>query len=196
MKIFGGKSMSKVFVFLAPGFEEIEAGTPVDILRRAGIEIQFVSIDDSDYVTGARGITFKADRKFSEIGKEEADILVLPGGMPGTTNLYNFKPLMELVKEYNEQGKRIAAICAAPTIFGKLGLLEGKKATCYPGMEENLIGADVYIEPVITDGNITTSRGMGTALDFALELLTLISGSENDSKEMADKVVYKSEHME
>ena len=188
--------MGNVYVFLATGFEEIEALTPVDILRRAGMDVKLVSITGDELVVGARNIVVKSDVLFENIDKEWADILVLPGGMPGTTNLYNFKPLMELVKEYNEQGKRIAAICAAPTIFGKLGLLEGKKATCYPGMEEDLIGADVYIEPVITDGNITTSRGMGTALDFALELLTLISGSENDSKEMADKVVYKSEHME
>ena len=182
--------MSKVYVFLAPGFEEIEAGTPVDILRRAGISVSMVSIDDSEYVTGARGIAFKADAKFSEIDKNAADILVLPGGMPGTTNLYNSEPLMELVKEYNEAGKRIAAICAAPTIFGKLGILQGKKATCYPGMEDDLLGADVSYESVVTDGNITTSRGMGTAIDFALELLTLLANSD-EAKSMAEKVVYK-----
>lgn len=184
-----GEKMSKVYIFLAPGFEEIEAGTPADILRRAGISVDFVSIDDSEYVTGARGITFKADAKFSEIDKDGADILVLPGGMPGTTNLNNFTPLMELVKEYNEKGRRIAAICAAPTIFGGLGLLEGKKAVCYPGMEDGLTGAITSTDSVVTDGNITTSRGMGTAIDFSLELLKILK-DEDEALSMASKVVY------
>lgn len=186
----GNDMDKKVYIFLAEGFEEVEAGTPIDILRRAGIDVKLVAIDDSEYVTGARNITFKADVKLSELDKDGADMLILPGGMPGTTNLYNCKPLMELVKEYNEKGKRIAAICAAPTIFGKLGLLEGKKACCYPGMEDELYGAEVYVEPVVTDGNITTSRGMGTAVDFALELLTLLTGSDQEAVEMAKKVVY------
>jgi len=181
--------MSKVYIFLAPGFEEIEAGTPADILRRAGIQVDFVSIDDSDYVTGARGITFKADAKFSDIDKDGADILVLPGGMPGTTNLKNFNPLMELVKDYNSRGKRIAAICAAPTIFGGLGLLNGKKAVCYPGMEDGLTGAITSETSVVTDGNITTSRGMGTAIDFSLELLSILT-DEAEADSMASKVVY------
>lgn len=187
---FKENKMSKVYVFLATGFEEIEAGTPVDILRRAGVDVKMVSIEDKEYVTGARGITFKADAKFSEIDKDAADIIVLPGGMPGTTNLYNFAPLMNLVKEYNSKGKRIAAICAAPTIFGKLGLLEGRKACCYPDMEDDLKGATVSYDSVVTDGNITTSRGMGTAIDFSLELLTLLTDRQN-ADEMAKKVVYR-----
>ena len=182
--------MSKVYVFLAEGFEEIEASTPVDILRRAGIDAKFVSIDDKEYVTGARGITIKADEKFSEIDKDSADILVLPGGLPGTTNLKNFKPLMELVLDYNSRGKRIAAICAAPTVFGGLGILNGKKAVCYPGLENELTGAITSKESVVTDGNITTSRGMGTALDFSLELLSLLKGKA-EAEEMAAKVVYE-----
>lgn len=181
--------MSKVYVFLATGFEEIEAGTPVDILRRAGIDVEMVSIEDKDYVTGARGITFKSDVKFSDIDKGKADILVLPGGMPGTTNLLNFAPLMELVKDYNAKGKRIAAICAAPTIFGKLGLLKGKKACCYPDMEGDLLGANVSYDNVVTDGNITTSRGMGTAIDFSLELLRILTDADNAAL-MANKVAY------
>ena len=187
---FKENKMSKVYVFLATGFEEIEAGTPVDILRRAGVDVKMVSIEDKEYVTGARGITFKADAKFSEIDKDAADIIVLPGGMPGTTNLYNFAPLMDLIKEYNSKGKRIAAICAAPTIFGKLGLLEGRKACCYPDMEDDLKGATVSYDSVVTDGNITTSRGMGTAIDFSLELLTLLTDRQN-ADEMAKKVVYR-----
>lgn len=182
--------MEKVCVFLATGFEEIEALTPVDILRRAGVDVKLVSITGNEIVTGARGINVKADVLFEDLDKESVDILVLPGGMPGTTNLMNYEPLMNLVKEHNLAGKRIAAICAAPTIFGKLGLLQDKNATCYPGMEEDLVGANVYIEPVITDGNVTTSRGMGTALDFSLELLRLITGSEEEADAMAKKVVY------
>ncbi|MDO4188103.1 MAG: DJ-1/PfpI family protein [Lachnospiraceae bacterium] len=180
--------MKNVFVFLATGFEEIEALTPVDILRRAGIDVKLVSITGDEIVTGARGINVKADLLFENIDSDLADILVLPGGMPGTTNLMKYEPLMELIEKYNNNGKNIAAICAAPTIFGKLGLLEGKKATCYPGMEDDLIGAQVCYDSVVTDGNITTSRGMGTALDFSLELLNIFKGEE-EAKSMAEKVV-------
>lgn len=182
--------MKNVYVFLATGFEEIEALTPVDILRRAGIDVKLVSVTGNEIVIGARGINVKADVLFENIEKDWADILVLPGGMPGTVNLLAYEPLMKLVEEYNEKGERIAAICAAPTIFGKLGILRGKKATCYPGMEADLLGADACKDSVVTDGNITTSRGMGTALDFSLELLTLLSGSKEKADKMAEAVVY------
>jgi len=183
--------MSKVYVFLATGFEEIEALTPVDILRRAGLNVELVSITGNDIVTGARGINVKADVLFENIDKDEADLLILPGGMPGTLNLASYEPLMELVKEFNTNDKRIAAICAAPTIFGKNGLLKGKKATCYPGMEGDLLEAKVYTGSVITDGNITTSRGMGTAIDFSLELLSILKDSKEEADKMAKAVVYK-----
>lgn len=183
--------MKNVYVFLATGFEEIEALTPVDILRRAGMDVRLVSVSGSETVKGARNIEVKSDLLFDDIDKDFADILVLPGGMPGTTNLMNCKPLTELVTEHYNKGKHIAAICAAPTIFGKLNLLKGKNATCYPGMEDELIGANVCYESVVTDSNVTTSRGMGTAIDFSLELLKLMSGDENTANEMADKVVYK-----
>lgn len=182
--------MKNVYVFLATGFEEIEALTPVDILRRAGMDVKLVSITGNELVTGARQINVEADLVFENIDKDWADILVLPGGMPGTTNLMNYEPLMSLVKEYNLAGKRIAAICAAPTIFGRLGFLEGKNATCYPGMEADLLGATPVTNTVITDGNITTSRGMGTAIDFSLELLRLMTDSAEEAKLMAEKVVY------
>lgn len=183
--------MKNVYVFLATGFEEIEALTPVDILRRGGIDVKLVSVTGSEVVTGARGINVKADILFENIDNSWADILVLPGGMPGTTNLMAYEPLMNLVKDYNEKGKRIAAICAAPTIFGKLNLLIGRKATCYPGREDDLTGADVCKESVITDGNITTSRGMGTAIDFSLELLEILSGAKENADKMAQAVVYE-----
>ena len=183
--------MSNVYVFLATGFEEVEALTPVDLLRRGGMDVKLVSVTGEKIVKGARNINVQADLLFDEIDKEWADLLVLPGGMPGTTNLKNFEPLTELIIEFNEKEKRIAAICAAPTIFGGLGILEGKKATCYPGMEDMLIGANVSFDSVVTDGNITTSRGVGTAIDFALELLKLLSGSKEVSDKMAASVVYK-----
>lgn len=183
--------MKNVYVFLATGFEEIEALTPVDILRRAGMDVRLVSVSGSETVKGARNIEVKSDLLFDDIDKDFADILVLPGGMPGTTNLMNCKPLTDLVIEYFNKGKHIAAICAAPTIFGKLNLLKGKNATCYPGMEDELIGANVRYESVVTDSNVTTSRGMGTAIDFSLELLKLMSEDKNAANNMADKVVYK-----
>lgn len=183
--------MKNVYVFLATGFEEIEALTPVDILRRAGMDVRLVSVSGSETVKGARNIEVKSDLLFDDIDKDFADILVLPGGMPGTTNLMNCKPLTDLFIEYFNKGKHIAAICAAPTIFGKLNLLKGKNATCYPGMEDELIGANVRYESVVTDSNVTTSRGMGTAIDFSLELLKLMSEDKNAANNMADKVVYK-----
>ena len=183
--------MKNVYVFLATGFEEIEALTPVDILRRAGMDVKLVSVTGSEIVKGARNIEVKADILFENIDRDFADILVLPGGMPGTTNLLNYEPLTKLVTDYFNAGKHIAAICAAPTIFGKLNLLKGKNATCYPGMEDELIGANVCYESVVTDSNVTTSRGMGTAIDFSLELLKIMSGDKMTANDMADKVVYK-----
>lgn len=182
--------MKNVYVFLATGFEEIEALTPVDILRRAGINVKLVSVTGSLAVMGARNIAVNADILFEDIDKDWAEVIILPGGMPGTTNLYNHEGLMKLVMEYFEKGKHVSAICAAPTILGKLGILEGKKATCYPDMEGDLKGAEFGTEAVITDGNVTTSRGMGTALDFSLELLSVMTGSKKESEDMAAKVVY------
>ncbi len=169
-----------VYVFLADGFEEIEALTPVDLLRRAGVDTCTVSIyEDRKTVTGARKIAVCADLTIEDVEPDKADIMVLPGGMPGTVNLLECAKLMTLVDAQNANGKRIAAICAAPArILGSKGLVRGKKATCYPGMEDLLEGADAVTDSVITDGNITTSRGLGTAVDFACELITLLLGQE------------------
>ena len=167
-----------VYVFLADGFEEIEALTPVDLLRRAGVEARTVSIyEGRKTVTGARKITVCADITIDEAVPDKADIIVLPGGMPGTVNLLECSKLMTIVDAQNANGKRIAAICAAPArILGAKGLLKGKKATCYPGLEEYLEGATPVTDSVVTDGNITTSRGLGTAVDFACELIRLLCG--------------------
>ena len=179
-----------VYVFLADGFEEIEALTPVDLLRRAGVEVKTVSIyPDRKNVTGARAIEVKADITIDGVDTGMADIIVLPGGMPGTVNLLECRELMDMVDEQNGQKKRIAAICAAPArILGSKGLLKGKKATCYPGLENMMDGATPVIKTVVTDGNITTSRGLGTALDFACELITLLCGKEKSDEIRASVV--------
>ena len=164
--------MSKAYLFLADGFEEIEALTVVDLLRRASIEIKTVSISDTPQVVGRSRIAVGADEMWDDAKPETADVLILPGGMPGTTYLMQHKGLRKLLKKAAGEGRLLAAICAAPTIFGDLGLLEGKKATCYPGMENQLGGAEVVLDKeVVKDGNIITSRGAGTAIPFALKLI-------------------------
>ena len=182
--------MSKVLIFMAEGHEEIEALTVVDLLRRAGIEIETVSITGDKKVKGSHGITTLCDKFIENVNFEEADMLVLPGGMPGTLNLGLCEPLMDQIHGFNTSGKKLAAICAAPTVFGKAGLLEGKKATCYPGMEGDLIGAKVSADSVCHDGNIITSRGLGTAIPFALEIIKTFQGEE-EAEKIAKSVVYK-----
>ena len=142
--------MKKVSIFLAEGFEEVEALTPADLLRRAGAEVTLVSIKAEKTVTGSHGISITADRLFEETDYEDADLLVLPGGMPGTLNLKACEPLLALLKEHNAKGKKLAAICAAPTVLGHAGLLNGKNATCYPGCEDGLTGAICQTAPVVT----------------------------------------------
>lgn len=179
-----------VYVFLADGFEEIEALTPVDLLRRAGVDVSTVSIyPGRKEVTGARKISVNADLTIDDADTDAAELIVLPGGMPGTNNLRECERLMEIVDSFNEKGKRIAAICAAPAkILGSKGLLKGKNATCYPGLESMMEGATPVIKTVVTDGNITTSRGLGTAVDFACEIITLLCGEEK-AKEIRTSVV-------
>lgn len=184
--------MTKAYIFLANGFEEIEALTVVDLLRRAGIEAPTVSIQDGKMVTGSHGIKVEADFLFSEVKGTMADILVLPGGMPGTTNLLAYEPLMEMVLGLYSAGSYISAICAAPSILEELGLLEGKKATSYPSFEEKLKSAEYSYDSVVVDGQIITSRGMGTAIDFALKIIELLLGEEK-AEEMAESIVYKTE---
>lgn len=162
--------MKKVGVFFGTGFEEIEALTVVDILRRAGVEVTCVSIDNQSTVTGSHAITVEMDAKIDNVNFDEFDMLVCPGGMPGTKNLEACTKLTEQIKKFNDQNKLIGAICAAPSIFGHMGLLKGKKACIYPGMEAELYEAEVVYDQVCQAGNIITSRGMGTAIPFALEI--------------------------
>ena len=164
--------MAKVCVFTADGFEEVEGLTVVDLLRRAGEEVLMVSISDNLSVTGSHGIEIKADVFFEDVDYSTVDLLVLPGGMPGTKH----QGLADLLKEFAASDRKVAAICAAPSVLGGLGILREKKAACYPGFEEKLEGALVFTDPVVKDGNITTSRGLGTAIPFALELISQLEG--------------------
>ncbi len=183
--------MSKVNIFFATGYEEVEALTVVDLLRRAGIETDMISVTGDLNVTSSHNVTVKMDRLFEQ-ADENADMLVLPGGMPGTTNLAQHKGLADMINRYNEAGKYIAAICAAPTVYGKMGLLEGKNATCFPGMESDLRGANKLTDKVVIDGNVITSRGLGTAIDFGLALVALLKGI-GTAEELASKIVYKAD---
>lgn len=181
--------MAKTAIFLANGFEEIEALTVVDVLRRAQIDITMVSITGSKTVEGAHGIKVEADEIIEIYNFDSADMLILPGGMPGTKNLDACAPLKKEIEKFASEGKMLAAICAAPTIFGRMGLLKGKKACCYPGLEDNLLGADVKFDPAVKDGNFITGRGMGTAIPFALSILEHFKGADV-AKDMANAIVY------
>ncbi len=167
-----------VYVFLAPGFEEVEALTITDILRRGGVEVQLASISAEQQVAGAHGIRVQADLCFDQVDFQAASMLVLPGGMPGTTNLQASSSLCQELMTAAQEGKWVGAICAAPMVLGHLGLLEGKDATIYPGMEEELRGARPSKERVVIHDNIITSQAPGTAMEFALTLLQLLKGQE------------------
>lgn len=177
--------MTKVAVMLAEGFEEIEALTPVDVLRRAGIECDMVGLV-SQQVTGSHGITVTADQVFT--GDLSAyDMIVLPGGLPGATNLRDHAGLIEQLQVQSTSGKYIAAICAAPIVLDRAGLLEGKNYTCFPGQEEDIFHGNHQTEVVVVDGRLVTSRGAGTALAFSYQLVDLLGG---DGQELARKMVY------
>lgn len=182
--------MKKAGVFLAEGFEEIEGLTVVDILRRAGVETVMISITGQKEVHGSHKIGVLADCLYEEVEFSELDGIVLPGGMPGTTNLGNYSGVNEAVKSFAENGKLVAAICAAPSVLGQAGILEGKKAACYPGFEDKLTGAEVVYEEVAEAGNVITSRGMGTAISFGLRLTAYLV-SEQKAKELAEGIIYR-----
>ncbi len=160
-----------IYLFLAEGFEEIESLTVVDILRRANLEIETVSISNNNIVKGAHNIEIKVDKIFNEIDANNIQMAILPGGMPGATNLYNHSGLKQLLLKLNDSNTLIAAICAAPFVLGQFGILKGKKATCYPGFEDKLIDAKIVNENVVADKNVITSKGPGTAIEFALKIV-------------------------
>ena len=183
--------MSKAVVLLAEGFEDVEAVAPIDLMRRAGVEVVTASITDDKVVKSSHGIPMTADITISALDGV-ADLLFLPGGGVGTNNLKASEAVAELIRAYLDAGKYLTAICAAPTVYGQMGLLEGKKATCYPGLEGQLLGAEWTGEDVnvAVDGKFITSRGLGTSIDFGLKLVEVLVSKEK-AEDIAGKVVYK-----
>lgn len=182
--------MKQIAIFFAKGYEEIEALTVVDICRRLGLTIDMVSVTEEMQVEGAHGITVGMDKSFSQVDFAQYDMLVLPGGMPGTRNLEAHQELMAQVDAFYAAGKYIGAICAAPSIFGHKGILKGRRACCYPSFESHLEGAEVTAGPVEVSDNVITSRGMGTAIDFSLAIGEVFCGAEK-TVEMAKSIIYK-----
>jgi len=166
--------MKTIFVFLITGFEEIEAVATIDVLRRAGLNVQIVSLTGEKTVVGSHKIPVTADLLFEEVLFQTAELLVLPGGTPA----YNtHEGLKKEIKAFYDKGEKVAAICASPMVFGGLGILKGRKATCYPSFEEYLEGAILYTDqPVVVDGNVITGKGPGLTLEFALALVEILAG--------------------
>lgn len=172
----------KTYIFLANGFEEIEALSPWDLLLRAGVDVTLVSINEDKNVTGTHGLCVRADITAAELPAPEGEICtVLPGGMPGASNLDSNKVVDSYIGHSAKNG-HLAAICAAPFILGKRGLLAGKEATCFPGFEGELTGSLSTEKRVVTSGNITTARGMGVAFEFGIELIRVLCSPEEAEK--------------
>ena len=183
--------MKKVYAFLADGFEEVEALMVIDLLRRTHeVEVVTASVTEELMIKSSHGFNIMADELIANIDFEDGDMIFLPGGMPGTTNLAACKMLTDNILKYAEEGKKIAAICAAPSILGELGLVEGKNATCFPGFEGKMKGATCKGEKVVTDGNITTAKGLGAALEMGLELITILV-NETKSEEIAKAIQFR-----
>ena len=170
-----------VYMFLADGFEEVEALAPLDILRRAGIEIFTVGVT-GEFVNGAHNIVVKSDIKLSDIEKGKIDAVILPGGLGGTNNMDANDDVKEIVKYAADNDKLVCAICAAPSILGKMGLLEGKEATCYPGFEDTFKGGKYVKQSVVKCNNFITSDGMGSAYKFGFEITAALCGRETADK--------------
>lgn len=182
--------MKKIAVHLAEGFEEIEAVSIIDVLRRAGFEVKVVSVSGTLEVTGSHQIKITSDVLFEDVNYSELDMLVLPGGMPGAKNLKEHIGLAEQIVNFNDSGKPLGAICAAPLVFGNLGILKDIKATCYPGFEGELHGAIVTENNVELAGSVVTGKGAGVAIDFALKIVEMFQGKEA-ANELAVKMIVK-----
>lgn len=180
--------MKGIYIFLADGFEEIEALATLDVLRRGGLDVKTISIQEDILVTGAHRIPVQADMRFEDFltdvrrdGTRPADVLIFPGGMPGTKHLAEKQDLIRLMQQHWAEGGTVAAICAAPgLVVSRLPGLEGRKFTCYDGFEEHMTarGAEYVKAPAVTDGNLITGRGPGCAVDFALAILESVKGKE------------------
>jgi protein deglycase len=165
-----------VIVPLAEGFEEIEAVTVIDVLRRAGIAVTSVFLQKNP-VIGSHAIAVTADKSIDDIHSSDFDCIVLPGGMPGSNNLKEDVRVISLVREFAGSGRITAALCAAPLVLGHAGVLAGKRATCFPGFEEQMTGATALPDPVVRDGSVITGKGPGCAIPFALELVAAMAGT-------------------
>jgi 4-methyl-5(b-hydroxyethyl)-thiazole monophosphate biosynthesis len=170
--------MKKVYVFLADGFETVEALAPVDVMRRAGLDVVTVSIMGRKEVVSAQNVTVAADELYENLSFADADALVLPGGGVGTDNLSAHEPLRALLVDACSRGLLVAAICAAPMVFGRIGILKGKKATCYPGCEGDLFDAEYTAASVEQDGNIITACGPGASFDFGFAIVERFCGAD------------------
>ena len=182
--------MKKAVMLFAEGFETVEALMVVDLLRRGGVEVMMASITEDDWVVSSHGVNVEMNSTLGEVDVLSYDAIILPGGMPGTLNLGESEAVKKAVLAMNDAGKIVSAICAAPGVLGKHGLLEGKRACSYPSHEKNLTGATVLRDPVVIDGNIVTSRGLGTAMEFGLTLLGLLEGEEKENQ-IKDAIVYQ-----
>ncbi|KIP58756.1 thiamine biosynthesis protein ThiJ [Prevotella pectinovora] len=181
--------MAKAYMFLANGSEEIESLIPVDVFRRGGVEIKTVSITGSELVEMAHGVTVKADLKFEDAKLEDADLLMLPGGLPGATNLNDHEGVRNAVLSQYEKGKLVAAICAAPMVFGSLGIVKGRRATCYPGFEKYLDGAEYTHELCTVDGNVVTGEGPAATFPYAYTLLEMLT-TKQTAESVAEGMMY------
>ena len=177
-----------VYIILGKGFEEAEALVPCDLLRRAGIDVRFAGIGGTE-ITGSRGITLRADCVAEETALSDAEMLVLPGGLGGVASIRASKAVLSAVRKVYDQGRFVAAICAAPTVLAQLGITDGKNATCYPGMDDEMGSAKMQDAPAVRDGKIITGRAAGAAFDFALALITALRGQDAAQKVAAD-IVY------
>ncbi len=182
--------MSKAIIFFADGLEECEALITVDLLRRAGVEVVIASVMGREEIVGAHKIQIRCDALAESLDLNSADAVILPGGLPGTEYLYESERVRSAVQSFAEAGKLVAAICAAPTVPGRMGLLKGKRATCYPGCEADLIGADYTDAETITDGSFITGSSLGAAIPFALAVIAWLDGQEK-SDEVRSSIVYR-----
>ncbi|OQB14591.1 MAG: Chaperone protein YajL [Firmicutes bacterium ADurb.Bin193] len=176
-----------IYIFLADGFEEVEAITPLDILRRAGEKVMTVGVGGG-YITGSHGVTVKTDITIDKV-RDDYKMLIFPGGMPGADNLQKNSEVIRLIKDAARRGKYLAAICAAPKIFGALGLLRGKNATSFPEYHDELEGAHILDKPVVVDGNIITAKAAGAAAEFGFMLAALLCGEE-ESGALREKMFF------
>lgn len=168
----------KIAVHMADGFEEIEAISIIDVLRRADLDVIVISVTGKLEVTGAHHLKILADKLFEQVNYDEVMMIVLPGGMPGASNLDAHEGLKAQIVKFNNENKPLAAICAAPLVYGNLGIMEGKQAVCYPGFENYLKGAQMLNTPVAESGNVITGRGPGAAIQFALKLVEKLVSAE------------------